>query len=294
MEEAIGTRVRGLFRAAKWQEYSLQVAKAAVRRDFLLQDAIAVMARYSGDSLVCHRRLEVRFEGESGFDAASGDEAGVTRGFYADVAELLVSTETVAGIYCTSRCATGISSSDADKPEYMEVDNESKKLPLWIPDLDDSSQVVIPTPRSNQRSSLGLFPRPIPTYHPQHAEVLQMFRFIGRLFAAAMRDGFMFPLPISPAFLKLVQGAQQLEKTNHITGDHTSNSVLHLILSSNDLPRSGFLGGEVYAADYHICRALGKCCEFIANSPRCFLTSFSFQLLRNRRARKFGSTPLPC
>jgi hypothetical protein len=258
MEEAIGTRVLGLFRTAKWQEYSLQVAKAAVRRDYLLQDAVAVMEGYSRDALVCRRRLEVRFEGESGFDAASGDEAGVTRGFYADVAESLLSSETVAGIYCSSRCAAVASNPTSEKTDYMELehfDKESAKLPLWIPDLDNSSQVVIPTPRANARSSLGLFPRPIPSYHPQHSDVLQMFRFIGRLFAAAMRDGFMFPLPISSSFLKLVQHSSQSEQGFQ---PDEATCVPSPILSANDLPRPGFLGGEVYAADFHIGRALGK------------------------------------
>ena len=45
-------------------------------------------------------------------------------------------------------------------------------------------------------------------------EILSKFRFMGRLFAAAMRDGFMFPLPLSSAFLKLVQhGADKLRET---------------------------------------------------------------------------------
>jgi hypothetical protein len=42
------------------------------------------------DASLHKRRLEVRFEGESGFVAASGDEAGITRGLYADIAEALL------------------------------------------------------------------------------------------------------------------------------------------------------------------------------------------------------------
>jgi len=100
MEEALAARVTAAFRAQRWDERSLQCAKAAVRRDMLLSDAAAIMDRYANDSQVCRRRLEVRFDGESGFDAASGDEAGVTRGFYADVAESLLSCDHVSNVFC--------------------------------------------------------------------------------------------------------------------------------------------------------------------------------------------------
>jgi HECT-domain (ubiquitin-transferase) len=250
MEEALAARVRASFRAAKWKEHSLEVAKAAVHRETLLLDAAAIMERYAADATANRRRLEIRFEGESGFDAASGDEAGVTRGFYADVAELLLSSETVAGVYCSSNCTEVAAAASLSKAQPMDVDepqNEATKLPLWIPDMDSSAQVVIPTPRSDPRSALGVFPRPLPRYHPQIQEVLEKFRFMGRLFAAAMRDGFMFPLPLSSAFLKLVQN-----------GGTTDGATFDTILTSNDLPRAGFLGGEIHAAEVHICRALDK------------------------------------
>lgn len=256
MEETLATRVRAAFRAAKWQEHSLQVAKTAVRRDNLLSDAALIMDRYANDPCVCRRRLEVRFDGESGFDAASGEEAGVTRGFYADVAEALLSAENVAGIYCASNCSyTALGKSvpmDIDA-----IDKESMKLPLWIPDFDSSSQVIIPTPRADKRSSLGVFPRPIPSYHPQLNDVLQKFRFIGRLFAAAMRDGFMFPLPLSASFLKLVQHGK-IPSSASSPADPVAGSLICQTLSSNDLPRPGFLGGEIYAAESFVCRALDE------------------------------------
>lgn len=251
MEEALASRVKAAFRAVKWQEHSLQVAKAAVKRDRLLADAAAVMESYTNDRSVCRRRLEVRFEGESGFDAASGDEAGVTRGFYADVAEALLSVENVAGVCCSSPCAHVASAASVKKIQAMdvkEIEDEALKLPLWIPDMDSSAQVILPTPRADKRSGLGVFPRPLPHYHPQFDEVLQRFRFMGRVFAAAMRDGFMFPLPLSSAFLKLVQiGSDTMARTEACRAP---------VLLTSDLPRPGFLGGEVYAADYHICRAL--------------------------------------
>ena len=81
---------------------SLESVKAVVCRDSLLSDAAFVMDKYSTASCLRERRLEVRFEGESGFDAASGDEAGVTRGFYADVAEALLSCDHVARIHLVS------------------------------------------------------------------------------------------------------------------------------------------------------------------------------------------------
>jgi hypothetical protein len=251
MEEALASRVRAAFRAVKWKEHSLEVAKAAVHRETLLLDADAIMEKYAADEALNRRRLEIRFDGESGFDAASGDEAGVTRGFYADVAELLLSSDTVAGVYCSNNCTEVAAAASLSKAQPMDVDesqNESPKLPLWIPDMDSSGQVVIPTPRSDPRSGLGVFPRPLPRYHPQIQDVLEKFRFMGRLFAAAMRDGFMFPLPLSSAFLKLVQNG----------GTTDVAATFDTLLTTNDLPRSGFLGGEIHAAEAHICRALDK------------------------------------
>jgi HECT-domain (ubiquitin-transferase) len=252
MEEALAARVRAAFRAVKWQEHALQVAKAAVRRDRLLADAAAVMESYTKDRSVCRRRLEVRFEGESGFDAAAGDEAGVTRGFFADVAEALLSMNIVAGVCCSSSCSQVAKlDSSSDQPmELIEIDYETWKLPLWIPDMDSNAQVIIPTPRAAKDSALGVFPRPIPHYHPQFDAVVKMFRLMGRLFAAAMRDGFMFPVPLSSAFLKLVQhgGVSRI-------GPESCRPVP---LMSGDLPRPGFLGGEVYAADFYVCRQLDR------------------------------------
>ena len=253
MEEALASRVKAAFRAAKWQEHALQVAKAAVRRDRLLADASSIMDKYTNDRTVCRRRLEVRFEGESGFDAASGDEAGVTRGFYADVAEAILSMDIVAGVCCSSQCLLPeVPRSDPAATEQMHPRSqieENYKLPLWIPDIDSNTQVIIPTPRAAKGSYLGIFPRPIPKYHPQFDSVIKMFRLMGRLFAAALRDGFMFPVPISAAFLKLVQHGSSVRRD-------VENGHAPLLIS--DLPRPGFLGGEVYAAYYYACRALDR------------------------------------
>uniref|UniRef100_A0A7S3KWR1 HECT domain-containing protein n=1 Tax=Amphora coffeiformis TaxID=265554 RepID=A0A7S3KWR1_9STRA len=250
MEEALATRVRAAFRAVKWKEHALEVAKAVIRRGNLLADADTIMAKYATDKKVNRRRLEVRFEGESGFDAASGDEAGVTRGFYADVAEALLSSDLVANVFCTNTCspAPTVASVKAEAMELDEAQKEAAKLSLWIPDMDSSGQVVIPTPRADERSGLGVYPRPIPKYHPQMDEILDKFRFMGRLFAAAVRDGFMFPLPLSASFLKLVQHGE----IDFMEEDDAWEDIMDM----SDLPRPGFLGGEIYAAEIHVCRAL--------------------------------------
>lgn len=261
MEETLAARVRTAFRKEEWEEMSLQVAKAAIHRDSLLSDGLSIMDQYSSNSRLSRRRLEVRFDGESGFDAASGDEAGVTRGFYADIAEALMSCDTVAGVNFSTACALGlkadltsISVKDASKP---------LKLPLWIPDTDSSGQVIIPTPRATATSIFGIFPRPISKFHPQFSDVMKYFRFMGQLFAAATRDGFMFPLPLSSSFLRLVQysgdtSLPQFDPDHSLrcrVGDGKQGGY---VLSSDDLPRPGFLGGVVYAVETHICRTLDR------------------------------------
>jgi hypothetical protein len=251
MEEALAARVKAAFRAERWEEHSLQVAKAAVHRDLLISDAATVMHRYANDDRFCRRRLEVRFDGESGFDAAAGDEAGVTRGFYADVAEALLSCDSVAGVNCTPVCAdVTVASLDRVVPVPVQAHGLPCRLPLWIPDVDASGQVTIPTPRADPRSGLGVYPRPLSSEHPLAEDVLVHFRFMGRLFAAALRDGFMFPLPLSSAFLKLVQHGSDLAGF--------SIQDRELLLTTCDLPRPGFLGGEVFAVDAHVCCALDR------------------------------------
>jgi hypothetical protein len=307
MEEAVGARVAAAFRAQKWQERALQCAKAVVRRDYLLEDAAKVMSGYARSDMVKQRRLEIRFEGESGFDAASGDEAGVTRGFYADVAEALLSCEHVLVNPC------GVACSPTASVATPLVDIEPFKLPLWIPDLDAGCQVVIPTPRVCPESNPGVYPRPLARNDPLMSAVRAQFRFMGRMFAGAMRDGFMFPLPLSSSFLRLVQSCtdksfsdklvegsldgkfegQVLQKSTteragsplmnpsdatdeysyeentptapsksspHRFGvmGHDKANTAEKCLVSSDLPRPGFLGGEVFAVEHYVCKALDK------------------------------------
>ena len=332
MEDALANRINAAFRAQRWDERSLQCAKAVVRREFLLKDAAGVMGNYAGDSRVNRRRLEVRFDGESGFDAASGDEAGVTRGFYADVADALLSCEHVEGVCSSSpKCLDRvISDVESSLGSFCH-----SKLPLWIPDVDASGKVIIPTPRADPRSGVGVYPRPLSINDPMRGPLLECFRFMGRLFAAALRDGFVFPLPLSASFFKLVQSGHtrnidigtsidnamksNLRGPDQFNSNSTSSSVSYDYpsnnsylssapsspnrqtnmsiddiqsgevensqsslnyftpggtgtnqdyiasdrsfkglrhLSSLDLPRPGFLGGEIYAVENYICAAL--------------------------------------
>lgn len=271
--QALAARVRASFRAEGWEEKSLQVAKAVVHRDLLISDAISVMDQYSTDTRLNKRRLEVRFEGESGFDAASGDEAGVTRGFYADVAEALLSCDVVAGVSHSSTCVVGLQPASNEWTSSYSAGGRPCRLPLWIPEFDSSGQVVIPTPRAAAASALGIYPRPLSTSHPQYQDVLKTFRFMGRLFAAAMRDGFMFPLPLSTVFLRLVQCETAFNRNPWeavaVDGPSDRNPLVRCVeggaferscgvLDSEDLPRPGFLGGEVYAVEVHICHELDR------------------------------------
>jgi hypothetical protein len=131
MEEALASRVTAAFRAQRWEERSLQCAKAVIRREMLLVDATNLMERYARDERMCHRRLEVRFDGESGFDAASGTEAGVTRGFYADVAEALLSSEHVSPLNCPVSCLEISGQNYGDMKMKDALSTVECRLPLW-------------------------------------------------------------------------------------------------------------------------------------------------------------------
>jgi hypothetical protein len=271
--QALAARVRASFRAEGWEEKSLQVAKAVVHRNLLIPDAMSIMDQYSSDASLNKRRLEVRFEGESGFDAASGDEAGVTRGFYADIAEALLSCDVVSGVNPSSTCMVGLEPVSNDLTSSYRANGRPCRLPLWIPEFDSSGQVIIPTPRAAPTSALGIYPRPLSTSHPQYQDVVKIFRFMGRLFAAAMRDGFMFPLPLSTVFLRLVQCGSPLYRKPWeiaaVDGSTDRNPLMRVIeggaserscsvLDNEDLPRPGFLGGEVFAVEFHICQELDR------------------------------------
>lgn len=113
------------------------------------------------------RSLEVQFEGESGFGRA------VTQGFYTLVAHEL-----------QRRAA-------------------NREAPLWVE--DDLSSVSL----SNEdfmRPLRGLLVRPLPPDHPRMPAVERRFCMLGRLMAKALREGFVVPLPLTPAFFQLMLG----------------------------------------------------------------------------------------
>ena len=88
------------------------------------------------------------------------------------------------------------------------------------------------------------------------SEILANFRFMGRLFASALRDGFMFPIPFSASFLPLVQ--QDSSPKPSAPGRAPVFFDREIALTSLDLPRNGFLAGEVFAAEHYVCRALDR------------------------------------
>jgi len=113
--------------------------------------------------------LEVKFADEGGF----GD--GVTQSFYTAVAsELTVVDDAGPRPLCGS-------------------------LGLWAEHLPSS---VSPhgTSGGHLHSRRGLFPRPNTPGSPASVEACRHFRFLGRLMAKALRDGFVVPLPLCEHF----------------------------------------------------------------------------------------------
>ena len=304
LEESLKSQVASAFKRQRWAEHWLQSAKGLVSRKNLLCDAQKILSSYAINSSARRRRLEIQFSGESGFDAASGEQAGVTRGFYADVAcelmntslkkgrggggEELVASEVVRGgrgADCSDSDGS-MSSSWAVNMSNAEEDAEATgSLQFWISDLDPSGTVVLPTPRANANSLPGLFPLPVSPDSSDQLILRKNFRMLGRLFASALRDGFIVPLPLSCEFIALIQKCGDEDDQGEEEGNNdfctakpvgstvsvnmddadklpsssgTSCDDGDLILSSEDLPRPGFLGGEIYAFEAHICSELKK------------------------------------
>ena len=287
LEENIKAQVASAFKKQRWAEHWLQSAKGHVRRSQLLNDANLIMTSYASNASARRRRLEIHFIGESGFDASSGESAGVTRGFYADVAGEMVSLveveQAAAAIIDQEEKAELKVKEMEQKPskltdKFTGLTQQQKKLGfmLWIPDVDPSGSVVIPTPRARMNSVPGLFPRPTHPSNPMHKRVLQQFRMLGRLFASALRDGFLVPLPLSLEFISLIQQAPVTESTpgsrdgediEAMSISSSSNEEMpdlgyevgedeDMILTAEDLPRPGFLGGEIYAMEIFICNPI--------------------------------------
>lgn len=119
--------------------------------------------------------LEVKFADEGGF----GD--GVTQSFYTAVAaELCLKDGSKGG---SPLCGS---------------------FGLWAEHLPDS--VVEHHGNTHLHSRRGLFPRPCFPGSPDSARVCTHFRFMGRMMAKALRDGFVVPMPFCRHFFAAVLG----------------------------------------------------------------------------------------
>ncbi|GMI11426.1 hypothetical protein TrRE_jg3934, partial [Triparma retinervis] len=265
LEESLKSQVASAFKRQRWAEHWLKSAKGVVSRKNLLADAQQVLSSYAMNSSARRRRLEIQFTGESGFDAASGEQAGVTRGFYADVAGEMMRGERAKG-----------SVEEDEKEKDSNVDSPSEPdAEMWIRDIDPSGTVIIPTPRASTTSVPGLFPLPVAPGSTEKEIVCNKFRMLGRLFASALRDGFLVPLPLSFEFITLIQRCDDPEEApdegsegNNMSTSFSSfdmedvDAVIFegddddLILGVEDLPRPGFVGGEIYGIHAHICSQL--------------------------------------
>ena len=273
LEESLKSQVASAFKRQRWAEHWLQSAKGVVSRKNLLADAQQILSSYAMNSLARRRRLEIQFTGESGFDAASGEQAGVTRGFYADVAgELMSAKESGSG---EEEAENAGKDENKVSGEAMTIDHE---IAMWISDVDPSGTMIIPTPRADVNSVPGLFPLPVAPSSAEHVIVCQTFRMLGRLFASALRDGFVVPLPISLEFINLIQRCNDPEEGEDGEGGDNNRMSLSssstemddadavaaaeegedddLILGVEDLPRPGFFGGHIYGLHKHICSQL--------------------------------------
>lgn len=261
LEEAIKAKISSVFAGQHWRERTLKRARAVVCRGSIVSDAAKIMENFVRGQRTKMRRLEVRFSGESGFDA-SDEEAGVTRGFYADLAEAFLS----CCLEPISSHQGKLSAQDVMRPGIcLPASTAVMNIPLWIADLDSSHQIIIPTPRADPTSTPGVFPRPISPNNPRKDQVLRHFRLIGRIFASAIRDQYVFPLPLAASFLKLVQGGTKCLVKSYSFGKGIHESKLcddlesvtddRFILDSYDLPRPGFLGGEIFAVE-ELCKTL--------------------------------------
>ena len=103
-----------------------------------------------------------------------------------------------------------------DRPPLMAEEGTadfevvSHTQPLWIPDLQVVHGVLA--------NPNGLFPAPAAVVS---TAVLDRFRFLGRLMAKAFMDGYVVPLPLSPAFFALLRG-------DHLTAQHLLGPFSHM------------------------------------------------------------------
>lgn len=133
--------------------------------------------------------LEVVFEDETGF----GD--GVTQSFYTDVAT-----------------------------ELCRVDDLGPGRLLWAEHLPQSR--IEHQGKVFLHSRRGLFPQPHVPGSPDSVEACSRFRFLGRLAAKALRDGFIVPISLCPYFFEAVLGADLPLKALPSPGDGWSGEFV--------------------------------------------------------------------
>jgi len=117
------------------------------------------------------------------FDGETGFGIAVTQGFYVEIAQMLQERE------------------------------RNRQTPLWVE--DDEANGADPDHLLCRR---GLLIKPL-VEGPQREEAVRRFRFLGRLFGQALREGFIVPLPLAEDVFSLVLGDS---------------------LGSSHLPRPGF------------------------------------------------------
>ena len=156
--------------------------------------------------------LEIKYVARSG---SGGFGTGVTRQFYTSVADALQEAPIV--VAAESAVASLL------EEEEGEEDPAAPDVLMWAHDVvgspagaagddtdggggataaDSSAAAQAGEVVSSQR---GLFPQPLDPRHPRLGVVSARFTFAGRMVAAALRDSQTFPLPLSEAFLYLVQ-----------------------------------------------------------------------------------------
>jgi hypothetical protein len=104
--DELQARIERLFHQHSWTEQKLLSIIGVIRRKNLLEDASLVMDMYASEDN-SKRRLELQFKGESGFDGNNA-EAGVTRGFFSDVAAEVMRIEVNRKV-CLVRTSTSTS-----------------------------------------------------------------------------------------------------------------------------------------------------------------------------------------
>jgi len=104
------------------------------------------------------------------FEGETGFGSAVTQSFYVEIAQML------------------------------QDRNTNRQIPMWLEDDDSTNSQYLLCRR-------GLVIRPLPE-GPQRQAAVRRFRFLGRLFAQALREGFIAPLPLSEDFFALMLGEQ--------------------------------------------------------------------------------------